>query len=369
MKSHGKASMSDFVEDHMLYRSLVPMDPRLQGFRPQGSAPRKHEPAYAQLVAGLLRQARQLTAPGVQLERLVFVGDTRMSDAGAFNNLCQAGGWQGAAFIGAEDKEPVKLERAATERGFPLFLGNRWSLLAEFDHRLQALGFPIDEATAVILDMDKTTLGARGRNAGVIDRARLLAVHQTVAGLIGDQFDAAAFQRAYQHLGHASFHPFTADNQDYLAYICLILGSGLYELKDLVERFESGSLRTFEQFIGEVDRSAGRLPAGLVNIHAEIYANVRASDPTPFKPFRRNEYRTTAALLGCLPDNTPAEDLLRDEIVLTAEVRAVALAWKSLGALIFGLSDKPDEASVPTPELAAQGWMPLHRVRTHAVGE
>lgn len=369
MKSHGKASMSDFVEDHMLYRNLVPMDPRLQSFQQQGGAPRKHEPAYARRVVGLLRQARQLSAPGVQLERLVFLGDTRMSDAGAFNNLCQAGGWQGAAFIGSEDKEPVKLERDVTESGYPLYLGNRWSLLAEFDHRLQALGFPIDAATAIILDMDKTTLGARGRNAGVIDRARLQAVRQTVASLIGKQFDAVAFQRAYQHLGHASFHPFTADNQDYLAYVCLILGSGLYELKELVGRIESGSLRTFEQFIGEVDQSAGRLPVGLAEIHAEIYANVRAGDPTPFKPFRRNEYRTTAALLGCLPDDTPAEDLLRDEIVLTAEVRAVALTWKSLGALIFGLSDKPDEASVPTEELAADGWLPLHRMQTHAVGE
>lgn len=369
MKSHGRASMSDFVEDHMLYRNLVPMDPCLKEFRPQGNAPRKHEPAYAQLVAGLLRQARQLSAPGVQIERLVFVGDTRMSDAGAFNNLCQAGNWQGAAFIGAESKEPVRLERDITENGFSIYLGNRWSLLAEFDSRLQALGFPIDEATVIILDMDKTTLGARGRNAGVIDRARLQAVHQTVAGLIGEEFDAAGFQRAYQHLGQASFHPFTADNQDYLAYICLILGSGLYDLEELVERIEAGILQTFEQFIGEVNRVVSRLPSGLADVHAEIYANVRNGDPTPFKPFRRNEYRTTAALFGCLPDDAPVENLLSDEIVLTAEVRAVAQAWKSLGALVFGLSDKPDEASVPSPELAAQGWLPLHRLQTHAVGE
>lgn len=369
MKCYGKAAMSEFVEDHMVYRNLVPMDPRLQEFRPPGNAPRKHEPAYAQLVSGLLKQARKLSLPGAEIERLVFVGDTHMSDAGAFNNLCLAGGWQGAAFIGAENGEPVKLERATTDGGFSLYLGNRWSLLSEFNQRLQALGFQIDEATAIILDMDKTTLGARGRNAAVIDRARLQAVHQTVAGLIGDQFDEEAFQRAYRHLGQASFHFFTADNQDYLAYICLILGSGLLSLNELLGKLEAGSLRTFEQFIKEVEDCIGKLPTGLADMHSEIYANVRLGDPTPFKPFRRNEYRTTAALIGYLPDDTPVGNLLKDEIVITAEVRHAALEWKSLGALVFGLSDKPDEASVPSPELASRGWMPLHKMKTHVVGE
>jgi hypothetical protein len=32
------------------------------------------------------------------------------------------------------------------------------------------------------------------------------------------------------------------------------------------------------------------------------------------------------------------------------------------GALLFGLSDKPDEASLPRPELAQKGYLPLHRV-------
>lgn len=369
MKSYGKAAMSEIVEDHMMYRNLVPMDQRLQEFRAPGNAPRKHEPAYAQLVAGLLQQARALSSPGTRIERLLFVGDTHMSDAGAFNNLCLSGGWQGAAFIGSENGEPIKLERATTDGGFSLYLGNRWSLLSEFNQRLQVLGFPIDESTAVILDMDKTTLGARGRNAAVIDRARLQAVHQTVAALIGDQFDEEAFQKAYRHLGQASFHFFTADNQDYLAYICLILGSGLESLDELVRRLEARSLRTFEQFITEVDACSGKLPAGLADVHAEIYANVRQGDPTPFKPFRRNEYRATADLIGYMPDDTPAGDLLKDEIVMTAEVRHVAQVWKLLGALVFGLSDKPDEASVPTPELAAQGWKPLHRMQTHVVGE
>jgi hypothetical protein len=36
--------------------------------------------------------------------------------------------------------------------------------------------------------------------------------------------------------------------------------------------------------------------------------------------------------------------------------------------LLFCLSDKPDEASIPTPELALQGYAPIHRTPTHGVG-
>ena len=43
-------------------------------------------------------------------------------------------------------------------------------------------------------------------------------------------------------------------------------------------------------------------------------------------------------------DDDDIEDLLQNEIVLTQEVRAAALRWRKNGALLFGLSDKPDEA-------------------------
>jgi len=72
--------------------------------------------------------------------------------------------------------------------------------------------------------------------------------------------------------------------------------------------------------------------------------------------------------MGYMSADTPVEQLLRDEILLTQEVRTAALTWKERGALIFGLSDKPDEASIPTPELAEKGYLPLHRTLTHAVG-
>lgn len=72
--------------------------------------------------------------------------------------------------------------------------------------------------------------------------------------------------------------------------------------------------------------------------------------------------------MGQLSDKTPMSKLLAEEILITQEVRAQALVWKDQGALLFGLSDKPDEAAVPLPELAKQGYQPIHRMLTHVVG-
>jgi hypothetical protein len=73
--------------------------------------------------------------------------------------------------------------------------------------------------------------------------------------------------------------------------------------------------------------------------------------------------------MGCLPDDTPLDKLLENEILVTQEVRRWVLTWAQRGALVFGLSDKPDEASLPSPELAAQGFQPIHQTLTHVVGE
>ncbi len=221
----------------------------------------------------------------------------------------------------------------------------------------------------MIIDLDKTALGARGRNDHVIDRARVEAVRHTVGELLGENFDPSRFQTAYERLNQPKFHPFTSDNQDYLAYICLILGSGLYTLDELVAAVHAGRLTNFEQFITGVDGHADKLPISLRHIHRGVYALVRQGDPTPFKAFRYNEYQATIERMGWLDDAAPTAELLEKEIVITQEVRDLTLVWRERGALLFGLSDKPDEASIPTDDLAARGYQSIHRTETHTVGE
>jgi hypothetical protein len=226
----------------------------------------------------------------------------------------------------------------------------------------------LDEQTVLVIDMDKTTVGARGRNDTVVDEARLEGVRLTVEGLLGKDFNEDAFRRVYAELNRPQYHPFTADNQDYLAYICLALGGGLYGLEALVADVRQGRMVTFEQFIAWVEARKEQLSPDLRSIHTEIYSNVQVGDPTPFKAFRRNEYRATIGRFGVLSDDAPLERMLVEEILVTQEVRAQAQVWLARGALLLGLSDKPDEAALPPPELAAQGWLPLHRAITHAVG-
>jgi len=374
MEYHGRTTIAEFLEDLVVYRNLEPIDERLPRFAdmaariglPPSPVPRKAEPAYGQAMAELLRQAQKLEKPHVPLQRLLFLGDTRLNDSNAFRNIKAAGGWAGWAFIASEDlSQPPHVEVEED-----LFLSNRWRALGEFFRFLKERDFALDEGTAAIVDLDKTAMGARGRNHSVIDRARVEAVRRTVEGLLGERFDAVAFQEAYDELNQVDYHSFTADNQDYLAYICLMVSARAYGFRELLDDLAAGRVRSFRQFIERVEGRLQRVPdAQLAPIHDAIYANVRAGDPTPFKPFRYEEYRRTVARMGYLCDDAPPERLLAEEIVITQEVREAAHYLREQGVLLFGLSDKPDEASIPQPDQIAQGAQSIHRAETHAVGD
>ena len=293
-----------------------------------------------------------------------------MNDATAFNNICAAGDWPGIAFICAEKPQDAPYhEVLKQEENRLLYLANRWQKLDDFDQYLIPHDIYIDENTAIILDLDKTCLGARGRNDQVINQARVEAAFATVEDLIGSEFDAEAFEKSYNQFNEPDFHPFTTDNQDYLVYVCLIVSSGLYEQDKLANDIQSGRIFRFDQFLIDVQLQAQKLPAGVREIHQDVFNRVRHGDPTPFKAFRAQEYLATIARMGQLGDEIPMDERLTQEIVITQEVRELALDWLFKGALLFGLSDKPDEASVPSKERASQGFLPIHKVETSIVGD
>lgn len=371
----GPASMAELFGDFIVYRRLEPSDPRLPGLGqlwkalswPAYRIPRKAEPEYALVVARILETARRLDAPHARLERLMFLGDTYMNDGSAFANLCAAGGWEGLAFIGAD--KPAEAPQTRVEGR--VFLANRWAGLAEFLEYARRQGFAFDEQLAVVIDMDKTLVGARGRNDKIIDAVRVQAVKDTVASALGAQFDHPAFQHAYDTLNQQVYHPFTQDNQDLLAYLCLIIGAGLYSLEEVLEGYQAGHIPSFDAFIHLVDRRREELrAAGLLDLHQEVLTAWDAGDPTPFKAFRYREYELTAARYDPSPaDDIPMEGLLQERILITQEVRQAAQYLRRQGALIFGLSDKPDEASMPRPAMTTQGWKALHHCPTLCVGE
>ena len=377
MKLYGRSTISEFLGDNIAYRNLNPLDTRLPSLDelrasvriPEQSVPRKTSADYASLVSHLLKRARALEAPKTRINRLIFVGDTRLNDATAFNNICAAGDWPGAAFICAEKmQDEAYHEMMPQEENRLLFLANRWSLLKNFDQYLALHDIHIDENTAIILDLDKTCLGARGRNDQVINLARVEAACATVRNLIGDEFDAGAFEQSYTLFNEPEFHPFTTDNQDYLVYVCLMVSAGLYGREQLAADIREGKVFRFDQFLIDVAAQADQLPGGVRAIHEDIFAHVRQGDPTPFKAFRAQEYLATVSHMGQLDKADSMEVRLSQEIVITQEVRERASDWLFKGALLFGLSDKPDEASVPSSELASQGYLPIHKVETSVVG-
>jgi hypothetical protein len=375
MKKYGRSTVSEFLGDFVVYRNLDPIDPRLPSLAEirdqvglsQSGIPRKTSPEYARVIAHLLESASQLGESFNQIERMVFVGDTRLNDGTAFQNICLARNWPGMAFVASEGDGAEQMEIDHRDAG-TLIYANRWSALDDFQDWCREQEFVIDESTVVLLDLDKTTLGARGRNDKVIDQVRLEAGFQTVGGVLGDEFDPSTFKIAYQRLNQPEYHPFTADNQDYLVYICLILGGGLINLDDLLLEVNSGRMANFDQFLGYVHNNADQLPTNLRNVHQDVFDRVSQGDPTPFKEFRHKEYEITAAHMGNLDDNASVEELLSKTITITQEVRQAALTWKAQGALLFGISDKPDEASLPTEALALQGCQPIHRIETDIVG-
>jgi hypothetical protein len=148
----------------------------------------------------------------------------------------------------------------------------------------------------------------------------------------------------------------------------LIISTGLYKRDKLAEDIRDGLVFRFDQFVIDVQMQASKLPAGVREIHDDFFARMRQGDPTPFKAFRAQEYLATIAHMGHLGDDEPLETRLAQEILITEEVRERALDWLFRGALLFGLSDKPDEASVPSTELASQDYLPIHKVETHVVG-
>jgi hypothetical protein len=365
-----RKSLADFLGDRVAYRNLVPADPalpRLESFGAEielegGRAPRKTEPKYAAAVYRFL-QAAQAQRGQPPLERLLFVGDTLMNDGTAAKNLGDYLPMR--CFIGAD--KLADAPKIVTD-GY-LMKANRWQALADFLDWVQADGFVPDGRTALLLDLDKTTHGARGRNDHAIDQARINAVRCTVEEVLGEIFDEASFRSAvYDRLNKPDYHPFTVDNQDYKAYISLMVAGHVYAPECFWDDLAIGRLPGFKHFVTVCDARQRQMSSGLLAAHREVVGNMAHGDPTPFKSFRFREYYATVNLIDYLPDDTPEANLLADEIVITGEVADLSEALAAQGVLVFGLSDKPDESTLPPPESAA-GALPLHRVVMKVVGK
>ncbi len=366
-------ALSDVFGDLVIYRDLNAMDQRLprysEAWHEMGMAgpipPRKLDMTYAQALAWLLARAQTAVDPRKPaLSEILYIGDTLLNDGGAFQNLRSLTGWPGWCFIGSEKDQDLHI----TGRD-GLYQANRWTALAGFLLGVQSEGAVIDRSTVAIVDIDKTAIGARGRNDKSIDRARLAAIEATLNEAIGAAFQRDEFLQVYAVLNAPKFHSFTADNQDNVAYICLMLSAGAVDLNTVLARIEAQELTDFRQFMAHIDSMRSKLSPEVRALHDDIYSRTLAGDLTPFKAFRRREYQETGDRMGHLPDDAHLGQRLIEEICITREVLEACRWLQERGCLMVALSDKPDEATAPSPLLAAQGYLPLHRTPTHIVGQ
>jgi len=363
-----RSTLAEFLGDAVVYRSLDPLDRRLPryvdvarrvGLMPD-AVPRKSDPVYARIVVEIVRAAARLAGGGA-VERLLFVGDTPGNDATAFRRICVTGGWPGIGFIGSDDPAvPAKWD-SARDGDRTLLFATRWRLLDDLDRLCEQEQFAIDGRTAVLVDIDKTAIGARGRNDGAIDRARLDAVLRTIEGMSDAAPDANDVRRVYERINRPSFHRLTGDSQDIVALLTVAVIVGTIPEGILAE--DDAAPKLPDLLALAVDRATVGPPE--VCDLLRRFAEAAAAGTTPeFETFRRNEYLATVERM--VPGSDPMQ--MPEEITITAEVRAAALRWRDRGALVLGLSDKPDAASRPTDALAALGYLPLHRTEARVVG-
>ncbi len=374
MKLYGQANLSAIMGDRVLYRNLIPVDRSLPGL-PQlrsqmgiaeNHIPRKASLEYAHVVTAILKTA-QRDRTATPLSRMMLIGDTHMNDGSAFANIAAVSGWRGLGFIGVEKNGPETFE--PQKKGDSIYYhANRWSALERFDQVRLKQAFPVDEGTVILIDIDKTAIGARGRNDALVDRARLTAACATAREAFGESINLDRFQSDYQTLNQPEFHPVTADNQDFLVYICMMVNLGPFDLNQLLTWIQSEKISSFNDFLREIESRLPTLPKAHQALHADFITYHAIGDPTPFKAFRHREFFATVSLMGSSSPQASPEEHLKNEIVITGEVYHYAMQWASQGALVFGASDKPDEATLPTPEQAAAGLRPIHQTETHIIG-
>jgi hypothetical protein len=341
-----RATIADLTGDAVLYRDLEPCDPslpRLDDLRaalgePLGPPPRKRDAGYARIMLAMARAA-QAARGGPPLTTVAVLGDTE-NDRLLATHLRDLGELASYGFIG-EDR-PVAPE-AMTWQG-DTATATRWHLITPWAAHLERQG--VDWAgAALLIDIDKTLLGPRGRSDGAIDDARAEAA-LIVAADLAPGLEVPAFRRLYGELCRKEWHAFTLDNQDYVVATALLLTTGAADFERLRALVESGDPGGFAAFLKATGPTV--IPE-LAPLHEELRARVAAGDPTPFKAFRRAELTTTVARMA------------DGRLTICGVLFELCQSLAEQGALCLAASDKPAESALPTAEQVAAGFLPLHR--------
>ncbi len=326
-----RGKLSDIFGNYIVFRELNPADKNLPQFSEIKTAhsltklPRKKDEEYAKALYYIFSKAKDFN-------KVFYIGDTLMSDASVIKNFLKFPEIETFGIITREG-EIGKFEFREN-----FLLSGRWADLEKAFSVCEEKVFRADERTVLIIDIDKTAIGARGRNDKAIDKARLDAIRELAEEIFG-KIDEEKFSKAYQIANKKEFFYITEDNQDIVYLLSFFVYEGTVSEDEL-------SGKKFENAKELIEKVSVRNP--VLKKYAEtILKNIEGKNPTAFPEFRKKEFLKTIARADFLPDKTPVAELLSEEITITGEVYRLALKLKKRGVLVFGVSDKPALSTMP----------------------
>lgn len=367
-------SIADIFDNRIVYRNLIPLDDRIPDIEvarqalnlAEGWIPRKaKDPEYADVILFFLAHFATLDSRG-ELSRVLYLGNRQSRDQATLGHFRQSTDLTLFSFLCEEDEEQAK---EVTIDGDNMLV-NRWEGLADLAVFLHERGFPLDAQTAIIVDLDKTVIAARGRNSWPLNRSRVEGVKLMVQDVLGARFEEPRFQAVYGELNQPKYHFFTEDNQDYVTYVSLMASALVYPINDLLEDLAYEKLTTFREFLAVTRERLQSSPQyqDLWPVYEEVAYYYALNDPTVFKSFRHKQYESTLGRLDMLPDGVDEDQLLQEEIVMTREVFDFLQMAKKRGVNLLTISDRPDESLLPSSEMAARGYKPIHKLPFKVVG-
>ncbi len=294
-----KGKISDLIGENIFFRELKPLNPDLVPIEVVlyrlnlDRIPRKRDPEYPHVISCYLNLLGDF-------DRILFFGDTLLNDKNFALGLSNLGEYDVVAVITRESGEKLELRQEGN-----ILFSNRWSFIRELPEYLAKMDFYIDEKTAVIVDIDKTLIGARGRNDCAIDLARAHSVYKLLekAEITMDFHD---FFELYERVNSPDLFDLTQDNQDIVAFITIALSSGSVKEIISIEEAAKELIKTKNPFLSYVGK--------------EVLTNLEKKSPTLFPTFREMEYFTTIEFMDRFDDRTPIEKLLKEEILITGEI-------------------------------------------------
>ena len=329
-------NLNTIFENYIVFRELNPLRKELPSFSELKKQlkfdflPRKKDPEYAKVLSFLFKKIGDF-------EKVIYFGDTYLNDGNVIKNLTELDEYEVSGVI-TEEREQDYIKFKGN-----IIINTKWRNLLPILEILERRGFLLDEKTIVVIDIDKTFIGARGRNNKAIDKARMDAITSIIKDALGG-IEEDRFDYVYSRLNRRSLHSFTGDNQDIVAIMSILFYGDYYALGRFIREFYAGKWRGPLEFFNTITISPNEKAYKLLE---EVKENLLKKNPTAFPTFREREFSCTLKRMDFLPDISDVRKLLNEEILITKEVYDVGLIAKKKGALVFGLSDKPELSSIP----------------------